>query len=161
MRLAKAVALSPSSMEAIEAAAEEADGDAAAFVQVQAHRRGLRGTARGPQDARQAILDLLTSQGKSMKSTLLMSLASKIAADPFAKIKVLIQELIERLLQEAANEAAPETIPRLHGSSYLFIFICVRAFVCMCLWVKVRLQVSPSMRVSLECSVVVSLLRIA
>jgi len=97
VRLAKAVALSPSSMEAIEAAAEDADA-APAFVQVQAH-------VAAPTDGRQAVVDLLTAQGRSIRSTLLMALASKIAADPFAKVKVLIQELIERLLQEAANEA--------------------------------------------------------
>merc|ERR1719164_435552 len=51
------------------------------------------------------IVSLLKGKGKELKSTLLMSLATKIAADPFAKIKKLIQELIERLLQEAANEA--------------------------------------------------------
>merc|ERR1719194_262983 len=51
------------------------------------------------------IVSLLRNQGQKLKSTLLTSLASRISADPFAKIKKLIQELIERLLQEAANEA--------------------------------------------------------
>merc|ERR1719301_518022 len=51
------------------------------------------------------IVSLLKGKGAELKSTLLTSLATRIAADPFAKIKKLIQELIERLLTEAANEA--------------------------------------------------------
>merc|ERR1719356_1460675 len=54
-----------------------------------------------------AVAALLRTSGDKLKSTLLTSLASKISgsADPFVKIKKLIQELIERLLQEAANES--------------------------------------------------------
>merc|ERR1719502_2593916 len=54
---------------------------------------------------RQLIISLLKGKGMELKSTLLTSLATRISADPFAKIKKLIQELIERLLTEAANEA--------------------------------------------------------
>merc|ERR1711959_716261 len=56
-------------------------------------------------DGRQAVMALLRKEGMALHSTMLTALASQIAADPFAKIKKLIQELIERLLQEAANEA--------------------------------------------------------
>jgi len=56
-------------------------------------------------DSRQLLVNLLNTQGTKLKSTLLLSLASQIKADPFMKIKKLIQDLIERLLQEATDEA--------------------------------------------------------
>jgi len=55
--------------------------------------------------ARRAVAELLRTNGQKLKSSLLTSLAGQVAADPFAKVKVLIQELIERLLQEAANDS--------------------------------------------------------
>jgi len=110
VRHAEAVASDDHAMEAIELDAEAADS----LVQISAHRhriQRLRGAPRGAgagnaeEEAKSAAISVLTSRGAQLKSTLLTSLASKIAADPFAKVKVLIQELIERLLQEAANEA--------------------------------------------------------
>merc|ERR1719160_1046746 len=53
---------------------------------------------------RAAVVTLLRTESKALKSTLLASLVSQVEADPFAKIKKLIQELIERLMQEAADE---------------------------------------------------------
>jgi ABC-type transporter Mla subunit MlaD len=47
----------------------------------------------------------LQQAGIRLKSEMLASVASKVAADPFKKIQKLIQELIERLLNEATQEA--------------------------------------------------------
>merc|ERR1719463_735678 len=89
-------------METIEAEAESVEDAPLGFLQ----RRSVRKHEPQSGDAgRQMIISLLKGKGQELKSTLLTSLASRIAADPFAKIKKLIQELIERLLQEAANEA--------------------------------------------------------
>merc|ERR1719343_40325 len=95
-------------MSAIEAAAEEAESPPS-LVQIASIRRGMlrASVKRHPEsvDSRDMVVKLLKAQGNELHSTLLTALASKIAEDPFAKVKQLIQELIERLLQEAANEA--------------------------------------------------------
>jgi len=101
IHLADAVASSDSAMESIEAEAEVSESEApAGFLQMRSVQK------HEPADGgRQLIIDLLKGKGSQLKSTLLTSLATRIAADPFTKIKKLIQELIERLLTEAANEA--------------------------------------------------------
>lgn len=107
VRFAKVVAVDAGSMDAIEAEAEQAE-QPPALVQVTQRRGMLRATVnKHPEsaDGRSMVMQLLSSQGKQLQSTLLSALASKIASDPFAKVKQLIQELIERLLQEASNEA--------------------------------------------------------
>merc|ERR1719172_140836 len=107
---ARIVASDEASMEAIEAEAEEADQSPESFVQVALAPRRLIASflqrrSEGPTNAKEAVIDVLRTEGNKMKSMLLLRLASQIAADPFAKVKKLIQELIERLLAEAAAEA--------------------------------------------------------
>merc|ERR1719310_1500608 len=109
IRAARIVASDEDSMEAIEADAEAADEAPESFVQVASEPRHLLTSflqrSSGPTSAREAVVDALRSEGSKLKSSLLLRLASQIAADPFAKVKKLIQELIERLLAEAAAEA--------------------------------------------------------
>merc|ERR1719181_1050152 len=93
---------------------EDDDEEDVSFLQVESPRAKLSLLAKGmkqskgflqSQDPRDRLVALLTSKGQELKSTVLSALATKVAADPFAKIKKLVQELIERLLQEAADEA--------------------------------------------------------
>merc|ERR1719352_2265296 len=88
-------------MEAIEAEAEISEASPS-FLQKQSLKKH---EPAADNSGRDMVMSLLKGKGQQLKSTLLTSLATKIAGDPFAKIKKLIQELIERLLQEAANEA--------------------------------------------------------
>merc|ERR1719433_2232644 len=117
VHLAEAAAHSPEALEALEADAEAADeqaGTPATFLQrlmskvpakAQPSFLAIKGSASPANEADEAVVTLLRDKGQQLKSTLLMSLANHISADPFAKVKQLIQELIERLLTEAANEA--------------------------------------------------------
>merc|ERR1719359_1845566 len=48
---------------------------------------------------------MINCLGKTLGSTVLISLSYRALADPFAKVKGMIEEMIEKLLQEAAEEA--------------------------------------------------------
>merc|ERR1719152_1047963 len=54
---------------------------------------------------KEKVINTLVQRGRKLNSAILASLAMKVAADPFLKVKKLIQDLIERLVTEAAEEA--------------------------------------------------------
>mmetsp|Transcript_34915 Transcript_34915/g.84325 ORF Transcript_34915/g.84325 Transcript_34915/m.84325 type:complete len:742 (+) Transcript_34915:113-2338(+) len=56
-------------------------------------------------DPKQRLVALLRSKGKLLHSKVLSELAESVKADPFAKIKTLIQDLIENLLKQAQDDA--------------------------------------------------------
>jgi len=74
------------------------------LVQLRASNNG----AAAEQGIRHKVTDFLTARAKSLKSKQLGLLAQKIAADPFAKVKKLIDDMITRLLEEANQDAEQE-----------------------------------------------------
>merc|ERR1719337_338723 len=54
----------------------------------------------------QQVQTMLSAEARRLGSALLTGLAMKVASDPFAKVKELIQKLIERLVKEATEEAS-------------------------------------------------------
>ena len=110
VRMATEIAHNPQAMEAFEAEAEAAEASPSFLQKRMVKARSLlsalsRHTSSDPDASKNAVIDLLHSQGTKLHSTLLIALANQIKADPFAKVKKLIQDLIERLLAEAADEA--------------------------------------------------------
>merc|ERR1719194_307098 len=54
---------------------------------------------------KEKVIKSLVASGNKLGSAVLSSLAMRVSADPFIKVKKLIQDLIERLVTEAAEEA--------------------------------------------------------
>ena len=73
------------------------------------------------------VLGLLRDEGKHLSSTVLISLAMKVQADPFVKVDKLIQQLIERLITESTAEATKKGFCDLelrNQISRLILYIC-------------------------------------
>jgi hypothetical protein len=110
VKMAKEIAHDPQAMEAFEAEAEAAEASPSFLQKRMVKAKTVlsalsRHSSADPDFARNAVVELLHSQGTKLHSTLLISLSNQIKADPFSKVKKLIQDLIERMLAEAAAEA--------------------------------------------------------
>lgn len=89
-------------------AARKAWSAPASFVQVRSHSVHDMAVSQQQQQAQNKVLEMLTQTSMKLHSKQLSVLAMKITADPFGKVKGLIQDLLERLLQESINEANKE-----------------------------------------------------
>merc|ERR1719375_2511716 len=70
-------------------------------------RSSLKGAA-AQEGIRHRVTEFLAARAKALKSKQLGLLADKISADPFAKVKKLIDDMITRLLEEANADAEQE-----------------------------------------------------
>merc|ERR1719456_1794847 len=75
------------------------------FVQVKEVKAEVRKHEAEAMKPRNRVIALLKVNAAQLHNPELTLLAMKLAADPFAKVKGLIQQLIQRLLAEAADEA--------------------------------------------------------
>jgi len=75
----------------------------ASFVELKATTRVRMRSEES--DVRAQALRLIQQVGKKFHSTALISLAYRAAADPFAKVRSMIEDMIAKLLQEAAEGA--------------------------------------------------------
>jgi len=95
------------------ASADELDfgGADLSFLQVESPRKKLRllaakvASSTSMESRQNKVIDDLVKKGKALNSPILTSVAIRVGADPFLKVKKLVQNLIERLIQEAAEEA--------------------------------------------------------
>merc|ERR1719487_2617425 len=82
------------------------DSDAYAdVVFVQTRKVSVKAVKHETNDVRNKVITILKTKAAKLKSPAINMLAMKLAADPFAKVKELIQQLIERINAEALNES--------------------------------------------------------
>merc|ERR1719428_2674889 len=93
-------------LKALEAAKAILLKKFSAFVQTSAKARARAAAGDSvTDDAKERALKSSEQLGKRLHSTALVALAYRAAADPFGKIRGMIEEMIAKLLQEAAEEA--------------------------------------------------------
>merc|ERR1719428_126597 len=63
----------------------------------------LRSTNMSP--SQMQVADYLKDQAENLHSRVLSALAERVTADPFKKVKKMIQDMITKLMEEAAEEA--------------------------------------------------------
>jgi len=97
--------------EELEEANQEENIDGVSFVQVSSPRTRIHAfmqqSSKDTTNAKlqQRVMDSLMQKAKELGSPALTALALRMSADPFVKVKRLVQDLIQRLVQEAADEA--------------------------------------------------------
>jgi len=77
---------------------------AAALLETRSTQR-LKLRSSNNDDAKSRALRAIQQLGKRFHSTALVSLAYRAAADPFGKVRGMIEDMIAKLMQEAAEEA--------------------------------------------------------
>jgi len=93
---------------AANARGNAANANAASSELSQADMAHVDQLADEAQAKRDNAVALLAKEGARLRSQPISMLAMKLAGDPFAKVKDLIQNLIERLLRESIGEATKE-----------------------------------------------------
>merc|ERR1719393_1213458 len=73
-----------------------------------AQLRGQDAVSEETENSHRRITDFLASEGNRLHSRDLSLLAEKLAANPFGKVKKLIDDMITRLLEEANEDAQHE-----------------------------------------------------
>jgi len=94
-------------MKALASAKAILEKKFAAFVQTGSHTT-MRLATRAHDDQKTRALRMIQQLGKRLQSTALVSLAYRAAADPFAKVRGMVENMLLKLQQEAAEAATQE-----------------------------------------------------